>query len=171
MGLKKTIGFSEYEPLLKTFIDLIHREMGEQVVSVVLYGSVARGTAGPESDVDVLLIVREASTEYWKRLQPLLPILRRLRKELCWKKLEEQGMMPFLSLLVLSLEEALENRCLYLDMVEEARILLDRDGFFQGKLERMRQRLKELGAKRVQRNGDWYWDLKPDLMPGEVVTL
>lgn len=169
--MKKTIGFSEYEPLLKTFVDLIQREMGGQVVSAVLYGSVARGTAGPESDVDVLLILREASTEYWKRLQPLLPILRRLRKEPCWKKLEEQGMMPFLSLLVLSLEEAEENRYLYLDMVEEARILVDREGFFRRKLESMRQRLKELGAKRVQRNGDWYWDLKPDLKPGEVITL
>ena len=80
-------------------------------------------------------------------------------------------MTPFLSLIVLSLKEADENRHLYLDMVEEAYILLDRGGFFHGKLESLRQRLQELGAQKVRRNGDWYWDLKPDLKPGDFVIL
>lgn len=34
----------------------------EQLVSVILYGSVARGTASTESDVDVALLVRGALT-------------------------------------------------------------------------------------------------------------
>ena len=80
-------------------------------------------------------------------------------------------MTPSLNLLVLSSEEAKENRFLYLDMVDEARILVDRRRFFQNKLESLRKRLKELGAQKVRRNGDWYWDLKPDLKPGEVIIL
>jgi len=32
-------------------------------------------------------------------------------------------------------------------------------------------RLKELGAKRVERKGSWFWILKPDLKPGEIVVL
>ena len=80
-------------------------------------------------------------------------------------------MTPFLSLLVLSLEEARENRYLYLDMIEEARILVDSDDFFQDKLHSLQQRLKELGAKKIRRNGDWYWDLKPDLKLGDEVIL
>lgn len=165
------LAYSDYKKLLKAFIKLVQHALGDRVVSIVLYGSVARGTARPDSDVDLLLILREASAEYWKRLQPLLTILRELRKEACWKKMEEQGMSPFLSLLVLSLEEAEENRYLYLDLVDEARILVDQKGFFQSKLESLRQRLQELGAQKVQRNGNWYWDLKPDLKPGEIVSL
>lgn len=72
---------------------------------------------------------------------------------------------------MLSTEEAKENRYLYLDMIEDARILVDQGGFFRGKLESLRQRLQELGAVKVQRNGDWYWDLKPDLRLGDVVIL
>ncbi len=169
--MRQIIGYPEYKELLDAFVNLVKEALGDQVVSVVLYGSVARGTARPNSDADLLLIVRDASATYWKRLQPLLPILRQLRKELCWKKLQEQGISPYLSVLVLSLEEAMENRYLYLDMVEEARILVDREDFFKNKLDSLRQRLRELGAQKVRRNGDWYWDLKPDLEPEDVVIL
>jgi len=72
---------------------------------------------------------------------------------------------------VLSLEEAKENQYLHLDMIEDARILVDRNSFFQGKLESLRRRLEELGAKKIRRNEDWYWDLKPDLKLGDSVLL
>jgi predicted nucleotidyltransferase len=141
------------------------------VVSLILYGSVARGEARPESDVDVLLVLKDAPPVYRDRLRPLLPILRRLRRESCWKNLETQGLSPSLSVLVLSREEADRNRCLYLDMLEDARILIDREGVFQNRLRALGTRLRELGARRVRKNGDQYWDLKPDLAPGEFVTL
>lgn len=169
--MKNTLGYSHYEALLKAFVDSVHQALGDQVISIALYGSVARGKARPESDVDLLLVLRQPPAAYWKRLQLLVPLLRRLRQEPCWKKLEEEGLAPFLSLVVLSLEEAKENRYLYLDMIEEAVILVDREGFFRNKLEGLRRRLEELGAKKIRRNGDWYWDLKPDLKLGDVVIL
>lgn len=168
---RQTAGFSKYEALLNDFLNLVLGALGDQVVSVVLYGSVARGKARPDSDVNVLLILRETSPGYWKRLQPLLPILRQLRKGSRWRRLEQRGITPSLSSLVLSLEEAKENRLPYLDTVDEARILADQGGFFHAKLESLRKRLKELGAKKVRRNGDWYWDVKPDLRPGEAIAL
>ena len=168
---KQTVGYFEYQVLLSAFVDLVQRALGDQVVSLVLYGSVARGTARPDSDVDLLLILREAPAGYRRRLQPLLPVLRELRKHPCWVALEGQGLTPFLSVLVFSLEEAKENQYLYLDMVEDARILVDRNSFFQGKLQSLQQRLKELGAKKIRSNGDWYWDLKPDLKLGDEVIL
>lgn len=168
---KQTVGYSEYQGLLNAFVEAVQQALGEELVSVVLYGSVARATARPGSDVDLLLVIREAPAAYWKRLQPLLPILRELRNQPCWKELEGQELTPFLSILVLSLEEAEENQYFYLDMVEDARILVDRNSFFQGKLQSLQQRLKELGAKKIRRNGGWYWDLKPELKLGDVVIL
>jgi predicted nucleotidyltransferase len=157
--------------LLDCFVSLVQEALGDRVVSLILYGSVARGEARPESDVDVLLVLKDAPPVYRDRLRPLLPILRRLRQESCWKNLEAQGLSPSLSVLVLSREEADQNRCLYLDMLEDARILIDRENVFQNRLRALGIRLRELGARRVQRNGDRYWDLKPDLAPGEFVTL
>lgn len=58
-----------------------------------------------------------------------------------------------------------------LDMVEDARILYDKNAFFSKRLKRLRKRLKELGAKRVWKGNVWSWVLKPDYQPGEVIEL
>lgn len=118
-----------------------------------------------------MIILRDASAVYRERLQPFLVILRQLEEEVAWKELEAKGLRPYLSLLVLSKEEAEQTRYIYLDMIDEARILVDRAGFFRGRLKALQRRLRELGARKVRHNGAWYWDLKPDLKPGEVVTL
>ncbi len=56
-------------------------------------------------------------------------------------------------------------------MTEDARILFDREGFFARKLDRLRERLAQLGAKRIWLGNAWYWDFKPDYRPGEVFEL
>jgi predicted nucleotidyltransferase len=44
--------------VIRELVDGILDVMREQVVSIILYGSVARGTNTEESDVDVALIIR-----------------------------------------------------------------------------------------------------------------
>lgn len=56
-------------------------------------------------------------------------------------------------------------------MVEDARILYDPEGFLAASFDRLRTRLQQLGSRRIRRGNAWYWELKPDLKPGEVFTL
>lgn len=51
-------------------------------------------------------------------------------------------------------------------------ILFDPRGVLRRKLQSIRSRLRELGSRRIElADGSWYWDLKPDMRPGEIVTL
>ena len=65
------------------------------------------------------------------------------------EELETKGYHIYFSPIIKSVEEAKRISPLYLDMVEDAVILYDREGFFQNILTRLRKRLKELGAREL----------------------
>ena len=41
-------------------VEEIKKALGDRIISIILYGSVARGTDTPESDIDVAVIVKSA---------------------------------------------------------------------------------------------------------------
>lgn len=161
----------DFQAIVDRFTDLAEEQIGDNLISLVLYGSVARGDAGPESDIDILIVLSEGSNSYYERLQPVLPILEKTTKEFIRVTGDAIDLPPEISTLVLTREEASKHRHIFLDMIEDARIMFDRDDFFKERLKALSSRLEELGSKKIRINGSWYWDLKPDLKPGEVVAL
>jgi hypothetical protein len=87
------------------------------------------------------------------------------------ESLKKEGINTFISSIFKTPQEAELGSPLFLGMVEDARILYDKNAFFSKRLERLRNRLKELGAKRVWKGNIWHWVLKPDYQPGEVIEL
>jgi hypothetical protein len=68
-------------------------------------------------------------------------------------------------------EEILRGTPLLLDMVDDARVLVDREHFFAAVIDRGHQRLTQFGARRIWIGSAWYWDSKPDFTRGEVFEL
>jgi GTPase Era involved in 16S rRNA processing len=79
---------------------------------------------------DLLLFVVDGRAGVTAPDEQLLPILRRLRQHSCWKELETQHLYPSPSVVILSRQEADQNRLLYLDMIEDAWILRGVEGVF-----------------------------------------
>ena len=52
-----------YRKVAREFAERAVRELDGKIQSIVLYGSVARGEAGPASDIDILVL-----TEVWAAL-------------------------------------------------------------------------------------------------------
>ncbi len=148
---------------------LLEEHLGDRLVSVVLFGSVARGEAGPDSDVDLLIVGEGFPPGRFARLRLLEEADRAFEPEL--EALRGRGIHTRLSRVIKTRAEAGRTVPLYLDLVEDAHLLYDRDGFFAGVLVRLRRRLAELGAERRTLGRVRYWVLKPDLAPGEIVEL
>lgn len=158
-----------YRSLLSSLLNELLAYFGDNLVSFVVYGSVARGTAKPDSDVDLLIVAKSLPKSRMKRQDIFLEVERSLEPKI--NELWDKGFYVDFSPIILSVEEAQKIRPIYLDMVEDAVIVYDKEGFFRGVLDRLRRRLEELGAKRVWVGDKWYWVLKPDMKFGEVVEI
>jgi predicted nucleotidyltransferase len=160
---------AQLRAVAETYVRLLQDHLGDALVSAVLFGSVARGEAGPHSDIDLLVVVKGLPPSRLARHACLdaadsgiEPTLRSLRS---------QGILTDVQPVLKTPEEAERISPLYLDLVEDAVLLFDRGGFFAEILGRLRASLARLGARRVRRGRFWYWDLKPDYRFGEVFEV
>lgn len=143
----------------------------DKLRSLALFGSVARGNPRPTSDVDLLAILDDAPPLGHARVAYLYPLIRAIETSPEFRPLRADGRYASLSIIVRTVRELHPTPWLLLDLVEDAVLLAD-DGTLAAKLDALRRRLGELGARRVWLpDGSWYWDLKPDLRVGESFDL
>jgi predicted nucleotidyltransferase len=138
-------------------------------VSVVLFGSVARGDASPVSDIDLLIVAEDLPEGQFARKRLLAAADAVFEQDL--ERAVAAGLETRLARIVRTPAEAARPIPLYLDLTEDAVILHDRGGFFVDVLERVRTSLRRLGARRIRQGTSWYWDLKPDFQPGDIIEI
>ncbi|HOT06808.1 MAG TPA: nucleotidyltransferase domain-containing protein [Methanotrichaceae archaeon] len=155
-------------------LNLAHRyaaaaqeKLGDNLVSIALYGSVARGQATPSSDIDLFVVLQEAPSGMLNRRRLLQPVRDSLMPEL--EELWVQGIYADFIEVIRTRTEAQQFHPLYLDMSQEAVLLYDRDRFLETLLEKVRERLQRAGAERRLVGRYWYWDLKRADLSGVVV--
>ncbi|QXJ32282.1 nucleotidyltransferase domain-containing protein [Saccharolobus shibatae] len=158
-----------YATLLNNMIKIMKEEFKDDLISVVLYGSVARGDNRNDSDVDILIVMDNLPRDSMlKRIRLFeTKVEDKLNLDEYWNK----GYYVSLSPILKTPEEAGKISPLYLDMVYDALILYDKDEFFTKILQKLKERLTELGAERVRMGKKWYWILKKDSRFGETVEL
>jgi len=160
-------------PILELTVARVFEEFGSALRSLVLFGSLARGTAKKESDIDLLLVADGLPESYDKRLSVIRSILSfepiEKWRSLLWK---EEGLYPLVEIIPLTAEEALKTHPFYLDMTESAIVIYDREMFFARKLDHLRASLEEIGAfKSVLPSGQWFWVLAKDASAAERLVL
>jgi uncharacterized protein len=142
---------------------------GERLISFVVYGSVARGTATLQSDLDLLLVVRpNAESQMTPRVE-----FRKIESQTLsdFTSRNTEGINAYISPIIKSVESCQAGSPLFFDLVEDALILHDKQRFFAGVLEKLQKRMCELGSRRVWIGEAWYWDLKPNYQVGEVIEI
>lgn len=158
-----------YSTLISNMLEIMKEEFKDDLISVIVYGSVARGDNRNDSDVDLLIIMKNLPKD--SMLKRIRLFETKVEDKLNLDKYWKMGYYVSLSPVLKTPEEAEKFSPLYLDMVYDAVILYDRDYFFTRILEKLRARLQELGAERVRMGKKWYWVLKKDAKFGESVEL
>ncbi|NHV99777.1 MAG: hypothetical protein HA496_09080 [Thaumarchaeota archaeon] len=157
-----------YVKLLCDFFQVLSRFL--RLTSLAVYGSVARGTAGENSDIDLLIVSNDFSGSIGRRIEMLFRLEEKIVDELAW--LRRHGVYTGFSFYPLTEEEASGRPLLFLDMTEDAVILYDKDRFLERVLTEFKAELLRLGAKRVFLDKEnWYWDLKPGYRFGEKIMV
>ena len=153
---------------VERLLETLRARLGDRLVSLVLYGSRARGTHRSDSDVDVLIVARDLPRARAGRHD----VIRPLKQDVDLEYRRARGSRaPHLAYIAKTPEEAAYHSPLYLDMTDDAVLVYDRDDFFGTILDAMRRRMTALGSRRVWLGHGWYWILKPDMRWGESVEI
>ena len=163
----------DIESLIKAILEDICTCVRERlrVRSIVLFGSMARGEWGQRSDIDLIVVSDAFPDSYSARLDTLRPVFQEVRSRESYLRLRNAGYRLSFQAVPYKSEDVVETPPLLLDVSEDGIILYD-DGLMHQKLGELKERLRVLGSKRIRtRTGRWYWVLKPDLKPGEIIEI
>jgi predicted nucleotidyltransferase len=160
---------SAWQALAERAATEYRKALGDDLLAVACFGSVARGEPGLDSDLDLYVVTRSRVSSL---IDPRLERLRYFRETPEYQTLAREGYRPDPMPIFHTAEELTTHPWILLDIADHGMILHDPDGVLNRELEKVRRRLLELGSKRIQRHdGSWYWDLKPDWRPGDLVEL
>jgi len=160
---------TEFDFLLQRLLVACHEFYGMRLVSVVVFGSVGRGTPRPDSDIDFLIVAEQLPNGRIPRVIEFRAVEDRLASDLA--QAHAAGIITELSPVFKTPLEIARGSPLFLDMIEDARILYDRGDVMRQTFAQFKARLDRLGARRIWRGNVWLWDLKPDYKSGEVFEL
>src|ERR1051325_10870164 len=143
-----------FERLLQQTLESVSQHYGERLVRFAVFGSVARCTQRPDSDVDLLLVCEPLPSGRMRRIAEFEAVEGSVAPLL--SDLAHQGISTFLSPVIKTPPEVERGAVFYVDFVDDARILYDRNDFLKLFLQRLRRRLNELGARRIRHGSSWY---------------
>lgn len=160
---------TRFDSLLERLLAACQATYGQRLVSLAVFGSVGRGTPRPDSDIDLLIVAEGLPDGRVRRADEFRQVETALAGSLAEARVA--GITPELSPVFKTPEEVRRGSPLFLDMVDDARVLFDQGGFLAQALASLKERLTRQGARRIWRGSAWHWDLKPDYRPGEVFEL
>ncbi len=167
MSVTRRFGYADVRPLLDRFVSALRDETEGRLLGVALYGSVARDEARPESDIDLLTVHED---DRFDAMSAAIAAKRTVEDDA--RRLREAGVPSRINTVPMRERFFRETPWLLLDICHHGIILFDPRGLLLARLAALRSRLEELGAQRIEHpDGFWYWDLKPDMRPGEIVEI
>jgi len=160
----------EYTKLLKKILQKTKEYYKKNLISFVVFGSYAKDTLSPYSDIDILIITKKQPKSRPRRIVNFINnIEQKLEKYILG--LRKKNIFVEISPLIKTQEEVKYGSFLFLDMIQDSIILYDEGNFFRRYLDYLDKKLKEYGSKKIFEKGGYYWVIKENVNPKEGIDL
>ena len=147
--IKKKVNFlkldMDIQNYILTFVDQVKQD--KNVLGIMLFGSIARGTFNSYSDIDILVVVDGNVLTYFDKLEQIIKEIDPMRQ-----KLVAKGLHLYISEVILKKEDLAEFRPFYISLLEEGTILYEKDGIlseFISNLKKIRYAWVKMGNNLV----------------------
>jgi predicted nucleotidyltransferase len=142
---------------------------GNNLVTLAIFGSVARGAMRPDSDLDIFICAQNLPQGRRARLKDFLILENTL--ETLQRSLRKESYNIALSPVIKTPQELSCGGLIFIDMTEHVRILYDKNDMLKKYLAGLKQKMIQLGSRKIQLGNAWYWDLIPDYKKVREVTF
>jgi predicted nucleotidyltransferase len=144
--------------IFETIVHCYKVHLGNDLVSIVLFGSRARGEAKEESDYDLFIVAEGLPEKPFKRVLFIRsPLSARFEEKFC--------------IIAKTPEEIIKNfPPLFLDLGLDGIILFDRNDFFKNLQMKIREIIHQAGLERKKDDGDFYWEWRNPPKKGWEIT-
>ena len=162
VGVPINLGISIYKNMIDKFVSEVKNNLPE-VISMVIFGSVSRGQAKGDSDVDIFVFYDDTTIERSMVNNKMNKIILKLRKSDEYNKLEKENVHAEIYPFLISKRESMDFLWVFLDSLIDGIIILDKNYFVEKLMSRFRKNIESLGGRRVQLPiGGWCWLLFKD---------
>ena len=134
---RKTL-FQKMDLILKELRKELIKEYGENLVSAVIFGSVARNTFTEESDIDLLILCKRVPKSRMERLKKFEKVEDKITKLAEKLGIENLEINPIITTL-----KKIEGNPILLDLMRSSKILYDKDARFSKYLSILRKKVKD----------------------------
>jgi predicted nucleotidyltransferase len=148
--------------LVQVALNELVRTLGSRLVSVAVFGSLARMEWSGTSDVDLLVVADSMPGRYTERLKSVRRVFDACSSIRASQWTRTGREFHLLDIVLLTKEELdRPNQLFLLDLTKDAIVLYDKEDFLSRTLSELGRKLEEAGALRVSTpTGKAYWDLR-----------
>jgi predicted nucleotidyltransferase len=127
--------------------------LGDELITIVIFGSRARGDYKENSDFDILIIADNLPERHLARMgyirEPLLNFDEKVQV-LAKTPDEFDSVFP----------------PLYLDIALDGKILVDKDGFMENRLRKIKKIIRDSSLYRIKKDDEFLWQWNSPKKPG-----
>ena len=149
----QNLGMETYQPFVDAWVEMVEENLGDKILSMVLFGSACRGQAKGDSDLDIFTFFDDEKISREKVNDKLTALVLDSRRHLEYEKLAMRKIYPEVYPFLISKSKADDLLPVFLDVADHGMILKD-----AGIAEKLIKRIKEAPYQRaVLPNGKWVW--------------